>query len=532
MSGVQKKAFALCWDDAQTIEDSSFVSSSLRGLRRSLIVMQRLQQKCLFSQAILWMVGLGVGWGLFSLSSVMACPPASLGLCLGGNVVLGVSFLGGAWSVWRAFGREQASVSPVLRENLPKRELSRFCPLSCLQRDVYADLCKQGARVASRIHEVPREAWDRLIPLRKMPLRTAFLEALEQAPPDYLVGWRYVWWEEEGEVRAVASFQLLEIPVDAVASQIPAWLQSTLGGMIGMERRKGDDAPIVRLLLCGNALSSGDFGFHADASWRPERLLREIAQVQEAIGKDFARSGRPVVWSGIKDLPAAMHPQGQTLEEIGMIAGRAEPVMAFHFDPTWHSFADYQEAMASKYRQRLRAARKKGAALQRRALSLTELQERQAEIQGLFEQVLSRADFCMVRPHAAMLVRLKAALGEDLIVQLYEVEGRAVGFLAGYRCGEILEANWVGMDYAANAAHCLYQNLLYDFVEIAFAWGCRGVDMGRTATEIKSCVGAEPEEMAFYLRAKGPILQRVLRSALAALPAKTWEIRHPFRVEA
>ncbi len=272
-----------------------------------------------------------------------------------------------------AFGAllaEKSRTSCLFKRPPSNKQRSCFCPLSRFRRDARATLRDRGVHLVSRIHEVPNEAWDRLVPLRKMPLRTAFLEALEQAPPDGLVGWRYVWWEEEGEMRAVAAFQLLEIPMDAVTSQIPAWLQSSLGGMVGMERRQGDGAPIIRLLLCGNALSSGDFGFHADAGWGTERLLREIAQVQEIIAQECARDGRPVLWSGIKDLPSTMRPYAHTLEDIGMIAGHAEPVMAFSFDPAWRSFADYQEAMASKYRQRLRAARKKGAALQRRELSL------------------------------------------------------------------------------------------------------------------------------------------------------------------
>lgn len=493
--------------------------------------MQGTQQTGLFSLISLRFVVIALlGVAVVMLSSVLGCPSVSMGFCLGGHLLLGVSLLGGMQRVWRSFGRKQLTSLPF-QEASSDKQRSCFCPLSRLRRDARVVLRERGVHLVSRIHEVPKEAWDRLVPLRKMPLRTAFLQALEQDPPDGLVGWRYVWWEDEGEMRAVAAFQLLEIPMDAVTSQIPAWLQSSLGGMVGIERRQSDGASIVRLLLCGNALSSGDFGFHADSRWSTERLLREIAQVQETIAQECARDGRPVLWSGIKDLPSAMRHDAHTLEDLGMIAGRAEPVMAFSFDPAWRSFADYQEAMASKYRQRLRAARKKGAALQRRELSLAALRDNQPAIQGLFEQVLSRAEFCMVRPHAAMLLRLKAALGEDLIVQLYEVEGRPVGFLAGYRCGEIFEANWVGMDYEANTPHCLYQNLLYDFVEIAFALGCRGIDMGRTATEIKSCVGAEPEAMAFYLRAKGPILQRLLRTALSSIPSKEWVIRHPFRAE-
>ncbi|MCB9638977.1 MAG: GNAT family N-acetyltransferase [Myxococcales bacterium] len=490
--------------------------------------MQRLQQRWLASPTWVWFVGLGAGWLLFSLSSVLSCAHVSVGACVVGHLLFALSFVGVGRGVWRFFDEGERKLLP--KTTRKTKATSRFscCPL---KRDVYAQLRAEGIQVASRIQEVPRQAWDALVPLRKMPLRSEFLSALEQAPPDYLVGWRYAWWEEEGEIQAVASFQLLEIPLASMKAQVPSWLQGAAGMVMGVAPRRGDGAPSLRVLLCGNALMSGDFGFHANESWGSERLIREVTRVQDAMAREFAREGRPVVWSGIKDLPKQATRSSATLEKAGLFEGSAEPVMSLHFAPAWQSFDHYQDAMVSKYRQRLRAARKKGAALKRTLLDLPTLREREQDIQALFEQVLERADFCMVRPHAAMLSRLKAELGDDLMVQLYEVDGRAVGFLAAYRCGEILEANWVGMDYEANGPHCLYQNLLYDFVELAFERGCRGVDFGRTATEIKSCIGAEPEEMSFLLRGKGRLRQHLLQMALPSEPPKEWVLRHPFHQE-
>lgn len=51
-------------------------------------------------------------------------------------------------------------------------------------------------------------------------------------------------------------------------------------------------------------------------------------------------------------------------------------------------------------------------------------------------------------------------------------------------------AHLVGIEYSKNKSLCLYQRILYDYIDEAIKAGCNVLNLGRDALEIKSTVGA------------------------------------------
>ena len=67
-----------------------------------------------------------------------------------------------------------------------------------------------------------------------------------------------------------------------------------------------------------------------------------------------------------------------------------------------------------------------------------------------------------------------------------------VGFSTSFVNGDVLEANYVGLNYEFNHDKAIYQRLLYDFVEMAINLKSKELHLGRTSETIKSQIGAVP----------------------------------------
>ena len=103
-----------------------------------------------------------------------------------------------------------------------------------------------------------------------------------------------------------------------------------------------------------------------------------------------------------------------------------------------------------------------------------------------------------------------------------------VGFTTSIRWGDSLEGHYLGLDYEHNVGHAIYQNILYDDVQEAFERGCREVNLGRTALEIKSGIGAEPRPVSCFIRHRNPASNAVVKPLFGFVKPTKWTQRRPF----
>ena len=277
------------------------------------------------------------------------------------------------------------------------------------------------------------------------------------------------------------------------------------------------------LLLCGHWLHTNAPGFTCDAARiDPGRGL------QAMMGKVRRHARRSVALEVIKgpDLPDG----GRSLESLGHHrVDAAQPTMSLAIQPSWKSWDDYLQQMHKKYRQRARAARKRGSQLEREVLTAQQIGQHAADIDALLDSVLEHAEVVLIPPRAATLSALKRVLGARFEVALYRFEGRAVGFAACLMREDALEGLLVGLDPVANRDLKTYQNILYDFVERAIAAELPVVELGRTALEIKSAVGAQPSSFPLWVRHPNALMHWLLGFAAARVRPTTWSPRHVFR---
>jgi hypothetical protein len=73
--------------------------------------------------------------------------------------------------------------------------------------------------------------------------------------------------------------------------------------------------------------------------------------------------------------------------------------------------------------------------------------------------------------------------------------------------------------------------MLYDFVQESIARQVKELHLGRTAEEIKSCLGAEPMDMKLYLRHRNSISNKLLAPIIATITPSEFELRYPFKAD-
>lgn len=377
------------------------------------------------------------------------------------------------------------------------------------------------------LRDVPQTDWDSCVPQDKLFLRHTYLRALEDAPPPNATMFYGIAYRDKEPV-AVAYFQLLTLSENHLGRSIDAkWINRLLHPVASLQGKVDKDSPI-RLLLCGNALASGEFGFHSTSELTSQEAYRLLGEWMQKTYKDISKN-EPIALLALKDFHEENKEHTTELLAQGYKKLSAEPAMVVQLREEWENMDDYMSAMSSKYRKRVRSARKKGASLVRQSLCAEEIVDHQSELQALFDAVVEQADFRLSGLTTDTFVEMKKTFPERFALTTYTSDEQLVGFTVTYRTEEELEAHFVGLDYEYNLPLSLYQNMLYDFVEEGIQHRCKRVQMGRTALEIKSTVGAEPQELAFYVRHPNSLFNTLLGGFVSITPQTEWIQRRPFK---
>ena len=94
-----------------------------------------------------------------------------------------------------------------------------------------------------------------------------------------------------------------------------------------------------------------------------------------------------------------------------------------------------------------------------------------------------------------------------------------------------LEAHYIGFDYEMNNRFNLYQNILYSMINEAIIHKQTVVNLGRTAAEIKTTVGAKAENLICYIKPQNTISKLIQKPFISFLQPAEWIPRNPFKEE-
>jgi hypothetical protein len=378
--------------------------------------------------------------------------------------------------------------------------------------------------IHSSISQVDKISWNNLIQKENIYLGIPYLGALEMALPSY--SFRYFqFYSEDNMLVGIGYCQIIKIGGNDINKDA---LVERMGGLLPKSLVNSID---MRILICGNAFASGENGFYFLPSIEAKMGLDLITSALDEVHTSAKKEGKKITITLIKEFWPESFENLAYLKDKGCCEINIDVNMVLTLDASWASFDDYLSAMNSKFRTKAKSIFKKSEKLTAINFDIPMIEKRLQEIDELYTIIVDKANFSFGRLNAKTLLEVKKALGNQFYFKGYYLGDKLIGFSTATSFNEILDGNFIGLDYDYNQEYAVYQRMLYDFVQHAIDIGAKQVKIGRTAEEIKSGVGAQPVEMKFYAKHRNKVTNALLRPFVQKLKPNNFNLRKPFKAE-
>jgi len=288
-----------------------------------------------------------------------------------------------------------------------------------------------------------------------------------------------------------------------------------------------------RVRVVGNVLGSGEAAYRFVAGVAPDEAARAVDRaVRRGPSGPGGRRPAVVLVKDFRVADAAGPVGGGASWRPGWFDLEFDPVMQVPIGKDWMEFADYLGALRTKARTKVNRIAVCSEECVFEELGLAEVQNRAVALHALYLEVYGGAAFRLGGLHAEDLVRMKERWGEAFRVVSIRHEGEEVGFFCGFRGEDCIEAFMVGFHPGFHRELALYQRMLIEFIRWGVETGRPVVNLGRTALDIKSSVGALPVRMAMAVRFRNPLLHFAARLAACLSQPKRPELKQAWRAEA
>lgn len=208
----------------------------------------------------------------------------------------------------------------------------------------------------------------------------------------------------------------------------------------------------------------------------------------------------------------------------------AEPFMLIHLSPELHSLKDYFNQFSSKYRVRAQKVLKNSHAIEFKTLNNLPSNDWISQCGKLLYHSLQNKTIAIGQNLSELIHCYQKTLGSQFKVHGYFLEGHLVGFISFIEEENHIHATHLGIDENLPLTYSLYQRMMYDLIEYSIINKKKTINIGRTATEIKSTLGAVPIENSFVLFTKSRSLRFFLNFYTKNIhKAPNYVIRNPFK---
>jgi len=369
-------------------------------------------------------------------------------------------------------------------------------------------------------HELPI-AWD-LLANDNIFLSKKYLEALEKAAPSNMTC-HFIGVFRGDELVAIALSQFLDLnAIDCYGNKNQVKHLSLKNYLF----KKYSS----RILVMGNNMLSGQNAYAVSATAMLPQVLEALGLAADELKTIFNNKGIDIHLTTFKDF------QATEMDDFKMPAFKddlrfsVQPNMVLALSDAWKSEQDYVNAMSKKYRAQFKRSRTKAKGVEKKELGLEEIRENEDKLQELYLHVASNAPFntfYLPKQHFSVL---KEKLLSDFMLVGYFLDEQLIGFKTMIRNGDVLDTYFLGYDDTIQKGKMLYLNMLYDMTSHAIHNGFSKIIFGRTALEIKSSIGAKPEEIIGLMKHSNKTINRFLPFFFNYLEPKTvWQERNPFQ---
>ncbi len=283
----------------------------------------------------------------------------------------------------------------------------------------------------------------------------------------------------------------------------------------------------ANILVCGNVFCSGENGFLAIEGLDQSLVIKELRKITQLIKEQNEENKFSIVL--LKDFyPHSIYKESDfTSVKYSSFLADVNMVLPIHKD--WKTFEDYLFSMKTKYRTRIHSIFSKSNLLNLKKLTKEEIIEHKYTISKLLLNVAQKANYSYGVINVKAFVNFKQLLNENFILTALFLEEKLVGFSTAFINGNVMDANYVGLDYNHNLELNIYQRLLCNYVELAIENKIEMLQFGRTSELIKSALGAKPINMKLYAKHNNSFSNFLLKPMFHFITPSEYELRKPFK---
>ncbi len=378
----------------------------------------------------------------------------------------------------------------------------------------------------SSINDIPTQIFEELSCLSNLYFNPQYLVSIEKNNSQMQFMYIVLFGDDEKPV-GLAVLQLVDFYLDNISNEVFSLLENIkcLGRRLGIL----PTTKLLKVLVCGNIFVTGEHGIFIRSDQEEKRVLKQFEQAMRHLVHSNELLSSKVDAFIIKDFEQISLTITDSFHNEGYYSFKVDPNMVLTFRKEWKNFDDYLGAMRTKFRVKARKAMKKSQDLEVITITNETVQDILPQMIQLYKGVSKNANFNLGEFNLETYKDLKKELGTHYLLRGYWLKGELVGFLSGMINEDFLDAHFVGINYKLNKEYAIYQRMLYDYISIGISTDLRGVRFGRTASEIKSSVGAVPKEMTVYIRHKKNLQNRVLRLFLHKITPTKFQQKFPFK---
>ncbi len=375
-------------------------------------------------------------------------------------------------------------------------------------------------KIFNTVLDLPLE-WD-LLSVKNIFLTTTYLEALEKSAPVNM-SCHFIGIFQDEELVGIALSQFLDLNQLASFGSRDNWLKTAVRNLVFRNLSS-------HILVIGNNMLTGQNTVVFLDKVNIVEALKTLKLASKQLEVIFKNKGLKVHITTFKDFAIN---ETAAFGQAGFqkyFQFTTQPNMVFDIPDQWLSEQDYINALSKKYRDQYKRARKKAEGIEKRKMTLEDIIKYEDTIYDLYYYVAKNAyfnTFFLAKNHFRTF---KELLKDQFLFYGYFIDEKLIGFNTLIKNGSTMDTYFLGYEPNIQREKMLYLNMLYDMVAYSIKEGFKEIIFARTALEIKSSIGAKPQEMYGFAKHSNLIIDLVFEQAFNYLdPKVVWQERNPFK---
>lgn len=375
-------------------------------------------------------------------------------------------------------------------------------------------------KIYSSVSGLPNN-WDSLA-IENIFLSTKYLEILEKSAPTNMIP-HFIGLFKEKELVGIAISQFLDLNKLESFGERDKCIKTAVRNIVFKNFS-------AHILIIGNNMLTGKNACAFSIKTNNIQVLQALKTAAEELKVIFKNKGLKVHITTFKDFPNEEIPAFHQAGFENHFQFATQPNMVFDIPNHWKSEQDYIDALSKKYRDQYKRARKKADGIVKKKMHLEDIIKYENTIYDLYYHVAKNAHFNTFFLAKNHFRTFKEILKDKFLFYGYFINEKLIGFNTIIKNGEVMDTYFLGYDNNVQREKMLYLNMLYDIVAYSINKGFKEIIFARTALEIKSSVGAKPQDMFGFAKHSNPIADLVFEKVFRYLePAVVWQERNPFK---